>query len=163
MWLLLHQTQAQLALSQSHHLSTCFLLATEGERQSIEKSNTIDMGEETGNWLWLLFFGTGRQLKLMIVDWLSASSKVFWLVFMAIICFVVLKTLILLSTKKFWVFFFGHFECLWIIFHSSPTTPISLFLFEVLLVFCLSLMTLVLQFLRQMFHDKNCYNFFWSV
>lgn len=71
-------TQRQPSLSQSHNLPVFIFETpekkTEGERQSIEKSNNI--GEWTENWLWPRFLcGTLGQLKLMTVDWLSASSE----------------------------------------------------------------------------------------
>lgn len=81
-------TLARVVLSWSHNLFRCLLLKicqkNAGKKWRWEtinrKSNSIDMREaRRENWLCLrdsfFFAGTVRQLKLMIVDWLSASSK----------------------------------------------------------------------------------------
>lgn len=112
-WLLLHQARKRSWPSFiSQPQSTC----SEGERQSIEKSNNINMGEETGKLIMPDFLSSwrdshtikinDRRLTIRVVRNVCVRCRIiFWLVFMAIICFAALKTLIMLSPKKFPNFF----------------------------------------------------------
>lgn len=164
---------------------------SKGETQSIEESNSIESifwarRRKIDYALLSWAPGTGRQLKLMTADGVSASSKmcvrdatlddriIFWLVFMAIICFVILSTLIMLfraTERNFRTFFLAFWasQMFWIIFHSRRPRqlhPALLFIparlsFEVAL--WLSLTTLVYNFIGQCFRISEKLQLFSAV
>lgn len=107
-----------------------------------------------------------RRLSVRVVKNCALDDRIiFWLVFMAIICFVVLSTLIMPKEISELFFFsphaFGHHKCFCIIFHSrrsEPTTPS--FAIRLGTAFVWSLASLIayklgLQFQQKMFCDKN--------